>query len=261
MKQSASVQNRSYDRWTKTDHGISLSRRQPDEHVFAISADPENLTIDLSRSALIIVDMQNDFLDSQGWFAAVRGAKTDPLRKIVTNINAVSAEFRASKAPVLHLNWGVRKDLANLPANVIDKGSACGQEIGYGAPMPNGPVLVQGSWGAQSIPEIDTAQDDLHVSKHRLSGFRDNELDQILRRLGVTTLFFTGVNLDRCVFATLMDGSFQGYDSIVIEDATTTVSPPEVSDAILFLVRLLYGFTTTTENLLAGLLPGHKTGE
>ncbi len=261
MKQSASMPDRKYDRWTKTDHGISLSRRQPDERMFAISAEPENLTIDLSRSALIIVDMQNDFLDSEGWFAAVRGATTDPLRKIVTNINAVSTAFRAGGSPVIHLNWGVRQDLANLPANVIDKGSACGQAIGYGSPMPNGPVLVQGSWGAQSIPEITAAPDDLHVSKHRLSGFRDNELDQILRRLGVTTLFFTGVNLDRCVFATLMDGSFQGYDSIVIEDATTTVSPPEVSDAILYLVRLLYGFTTTTENLLAGLLPDHKTGE
>jgi ureidoacrylate peracid hydrolase len=63
------------------------------------------------------------------------------------------------------------------------------------------------------------------VHKHRLSGFWDNELDSVLRNLGITTLMFTGINLDRCLFATLMDASFLGYDCLVVEDATSTVSP------------------------------------
>ena len=116
-------------------------------------------------------------------------------------------------------------------------------------------MLVEGSWGSASVPAVDRDHTDLTVFKHRLSGFQDNELDQILRRLGVTTVFYTGVNLDRCVFATLMDGCFQGYDAVLVEDAATTVSPAYVSDAILYLIRLLYGFTTKTQALLEAIKP------
>jgi nicotinamidase-related amidase len=91
------------------------------------------------------------------------------------------------------------------------------------------------------------------VGKTRLTGFRDNELDSILRRLGVTTLFFAGVNLDRCVFATLADGCFNGFDAVLVEDATTTVSSPHTTEVILYLIRLLYGFTATSDDILAAL--------
>jgi ureidoacrylate peracid hydrolase len=162
---------------------------------------------------------------------------------------------------VIHLNWGVRADVANLPPNVVDKGSSCGQIPGYGDTIASGDVLVEGSWGSASVPAIDQADTDITVFKHRLSGFQDNELDQILRRLGITTVFYTGVNLDRCVFATLMDGCFQGYDAVLVEDATTTVSPGHVSDAILYLIRLLYGFTTKTQALLEAIETKTDIGE
>ena len=118
--------------------------------------------------------------------------------------------------------------MANLPANVLDKGSDCGARPGYGDQIPSGRVLVDGDWGAQSVASIDVDIRDISVGKTRLTGFSDNELDSILRRLGVTTLFFTGVNLDRCVFATLADGCFNGFDAVLVEDATTTVSPDYV---------------------------------
>ena len=217
------------------------------------AAAPKPVQADLSRSALLIIDMQNDFLSEDGWFATSRNADVSALSDVITQINALSGAFRASGAPVIHINWAVRPDVANLPANVLDKGSDCGGRPGYGDPIGPGRVLVDGDWGAQSVPAIDIAADDIAVGKHRLTGFRDNALDQILRRLGVTTLFFTGVNLDRCVFATLADGCFNGFDAVLVEDATTTVSPPYVTDAILYLIRLLYGFTATSTDILAAL--------
>ena len=238
------------DRWTDKGPVISMIRPASDTCPLSFTAAPYPVEIDLVRSALVIVDMQNDFLHSEGWFSSIRGADVKPLAAIIRNINALSAQFRRHRADVIHLNWGVRADLANLPCNVVDKASHCGRDVAYGDELPNGPVLVAGSWGAQSVDEITDSVDDLHVAKHRLSGFCDNELDQILRRREIRTLFLTGVNVDRCVFATLIDATFQGYDVVLVEDASATTSPAYVSDAITYIVRLVYGFTALTQDLL-----------
>lgn len=242
-----------WDRWHA--EGVRTSLVRPERKINAITfdANPDTVEVDLATSALLIIDMQNDFLDQRGWFADNRGQDVEPLKAIVEEINSLSSVFRKSNTPVIHLNWGVRADTANLPANVVDKASGCGAHTAYGDNARMGRVLVDGDWGSQSIDAIIAEPTDIHVSKHRLSGFCDNELDQILRRLGVTTLFFTGVNIDRCVFATLMDGTFQGYDAILVEDACQTPSPGYVSDAILYLVRLLYGFTAKTAPIVQAI--------
>jgi len=250
------------DRWSLSDDASSVSLVRPARRLREITfaANPTTLKTDLSRSAVVIIDMQNDFLSEKGWFATTRGVDVTALSSIIGRINAISAAFRDAGAPVIHINWAVRADAANLPANVLDKGSECCARPGYGDQIASGPVLVEGAWGAQSVPAIDIAPQDISVGKHRLTGFRDNALDQILRRLDVTTLFFTGVNLDRCVFATLADGCFNGFDAVLIEDATTTVSPPHVSDAILYLIRLLYGFTAMSSDILAAISSKDPTG-
>ncbi|MEP0521060.1 MAG: isochorismatase family cysteine hydrolase [Hyphomicrobiales bacterium] len=251
-----------WDRWHAADGRTSLIRRSRPTKSILLDANPGAIEVDLASSALLIVDMQNDFLEQEGWFAKDREQDVEPLKSVLDSINTLSATFREHQAPVIHLNWGVRADTANLPANTLDKANACGTQIGYGDKSQNGRVLVDGDWGSRSIDAIDVANTDFQVSKHRLSGFRDNELDQMLRRLGVTTLFFTGVNIDRCVFATLMDGCFQGYDAILVEDACQTTSPTYVRDAILYLVRLLYGFTVEATHILEavnGQLPTLQT--
>lgn len=232
---------------------MSLLRPAPMPQPIRFAADPKPVEADAARSALMIIDMQNDFLSDEGWFATSRNADVSRLSDVVGQINALSGAFRKVGSPVIHINWAVRSDVANLPANVLDKGSDCGARPGYGDQINSGRVLVDGDWGAQSVADIDVDSRDITVGKTRLTGFRDNELDSILRRLGVTTLFFTGVNLDRCVFATLADGCFNGFDAVLVEDATTTVSPPHVTDAILYLIRLLYGFTAKSGDILAAL--------
>lgn len=247
------------DRWKKDGDAVSLVRETRTPRIASLAAEPANLKLDLAACALVIVDMQNDFLDPEGWFAGARGVDVSALPGPVAPINALAAAFRGQDLPVIHMNWGVREDTANLPANVLDKAGGCGTYPTYGDDMPRGPILAEGEWGAASVPAIDVQPTDLMVSKHRLSGFRDNEFDQILRRRDIGTLIFTGVNVDRCVFATLMDASFLGYDCILVTDACTTVSPEYVSDAVLYLTRLLYGFTATTDAVLSALTPQNQT--
>lgn len=246
------------DFWTLTHEGVAdLSRMRKPARRVQISAAPDPVLVDLARSALLIVDMQNDFIDEAGWFAAMRGVSCAPLRDIAPRINALGDRFRTAGGAVIRINTGLRADLANLPAGSIARADDMGRRAGFGFARDGarGPVMQAGHWGTESHQSIQRADGDITVLKSRYSGFRDNELDQILRRLDVTTLFFTGVNLDRCVFATLIDGAFQGFDPILVTDACATPSPAATCAAIIELVEMLYGFTTTTDAILNGHAP------
>ena len=107
--------------------------------------------------------------------------------------------------------------------------------------------------GRRTIDNLTVAPTDILVHKHRLSGFWDNELNSILRQRGITTLLFAGINTDRCVFSTLQDAHFIGYDCVLIEDACATVSPDFVRDAVLYLVRLLHGVVATSDAIFSAI--------
>ena len=116
------------DRWSPFENGagISLLRPPPKSQPFRFQAEPKPIEADIARSALMIIDMQNDFLDTEGWFATSRNADVACLSDVVGQVNALSGAFRKVGVPVIHVNWAVRPDAANLPANVLDKGSDCG---------------------------------------------------------------------------------------------------------------------------------------
>jgi nicotinamidase-related amidase len=174
---------------------------------------------------------------------------------------AATINLLAAGGQVIWLNWGVRADRLNLPAGVLFKAKvdAQGQLTGVGyaesSPLDRGPSLVPGHWGAQVVDELPVAADDITVFKHRLSGFYDNELDSLLRQQGVKTLLFAGINTDRCVFSSLQDAGFLGYDCVLLEDACATPSPAYVSRAILFLVEKLHGFVASAQSLTVSLTP------
>ena len=103
------------------------------------------------------------------------------------------------------------------------------------------------------VDEINPGDGDYQITKHRFSAFWDCETDAVLRNLGITTLLIGGVNMDQCVMTTLEDASFLGYDTILIEDATATTSPEYCVQAVLYNVKLLFGFVTGSQAILDGL--------
>lgn len=226
----------------------NLVRPVPRKRPVRVAAEPNPLVFDAARTALVVIDMQNDFVSPGGWFDS-RGIDLGPARGVIGPINRMIAGARKAKIPIVWLNWGNRPDRLNLPHGVLRTGA-------YGAKLKRGPVLERGSWGASIADELDARKTDIHVDKHRLSGFWDNELDSILRRMQVTALLFAGVNLDRCVLATMQDAAFIGYDPILLDDCSATSSPQYCSEAARFLLRLLYGFVTTSSAVLAGLKRG-----
>jgi len=243
-----------HNAWTLAGDTVSLVRTPPRPKPVHVPALPQAIEFDLARSALIVVDMQNDFCHPEGWFAQ-KGIGIRPMRKPIDTIARLLPAWRAAGGAVLWLNWGIRADRRNLSPTVQFKGKRSAEGVGYAehSPIDHGPSLVQGAWGAQVIDELPVAPTDITVHKHRLSGFWDNELDSVLRQQGVTTLMFAGINTDRCVFSTLQDGNFLGYDCVLLSDACGTPSPAYVSRGIHFIVQQLHGFVATADALITSL--------
>ncbi len=251
MKRTGDIANRTSSTVLEPGDRISLARPRKVASLANLVACPVHVEVDFARAALVLVDMQNDFCHPDGWFART-GVDVSYANQIVPHLQPLLMSARQAEMPVVHLHWGVREDCLDMFPGHLAFSQRFGHRTGLGQTPPGGvgPALVQGSWGAQSISALSPEDTDIVVSKDRFSGFWNNPLDAILRRLDVTTLFFAGINTDRCVMATLQDASFLGYDVVLLEDAVATPSPPAVEQAALTLIRELYGFTCMTRDFI-----------
>lgn len=243
-----------HNAWQLHADRISFVRQPVAPQPLLIDAAPQPVEIDLARSAIVVIDMQNDFCHADGWFAQ-KGLGIKAARKPIPVIQKLLPAWREAGGAVVWLNWGIRADRLNLSPTVQFKGKRTADGVGYGEPSPvdHGGSLVQGSWGAQVIEELEVAGTDITVHKHRLSGFWDNELDTLLRQQGITTLLFVGINTDRCVFSTLQDANFLGYDCLLLADACSTPSPAYVTKGVLYIVQLLHGFVASATAVMQAL--------
>jgi nicotinamidase-related amidase len=240
--------------WQVTPEHVDMTRPAPAMRPLHLVAEPQSVTVDASKTALMIVDMQNDFCTEGGWLHS-RGIDITPNRAPIGPLLDVLAAVRDTAMPVIWLNWGVRKDLLNIHPSLRHAHNPTGLETDLAHPVPGtrSEVIAAGSWGAQVVDELVPAKGEIHITKHRFSGFWDTETDSVLRNLGITTLLIAGVNMDQCVMTTLEDASFLGYDTILVEDCTATTSPAFCVEATLYNVKLLFGFVTASAAIIDGL--------
>ena len=244
------------NRWTVPADGGPIDLRRPAaSHPATLAAAPRDITVDLSRTALIIVDLQNDFCAPNGWLASI-GVDVSVLAGAVSRSDALARASRAAGVPVIWLNWGNRPDQANLPPGVthVYDPDGTGAGIGHVLPSSGAAVLTKDSWGAALTAPLRAEPGDIQVDKYRMSGFWDTELDSVLRNLRVDTLLFAGVNSDQCVYATLIDAACAGYDVVLLTDASATTSPRYCHEATIYNTRQCFGFTTETDAVLGALL-------
>jgi nicotinamidase-related amidase len=231
--------------WT-VNHAIADISRPPQTPQTAIlPTETKTLHLDLAKTAILVIDMQNDFCHPDGWLAHI-GVDVTPARTPIEPLQKLLPILRQVNIPVIWLNWGNRPDLMNISANVLHVYNPTGEGVGLGDPLPaNGAqVLMKDSWAAAVVSELEQLPQDIHIDKYRMSGFWDTPLDSILRNLGRTTLLFTGVNADQCVMATLQDANFLGYDCLLVKDCTATTSPEYCWLATLYNVKQCFGFVT-----------------
>jgi nicotinamidase-related amidase len=237
--------------WGVSPDRVDLRREPAQPAVVTATARPQAVTLDLARTAILVVDMQNDFCHDGGWLASI-GVDIAPARTPIGPLRELLPWLRGRGCPVVWLNWGNRPDRANLPPGVLHVYDPDGRGGGIGAPArPGGsPTLEAGSWSAAIVDELKPEPGDIRVDKYRMSGFFDTPLDSILRNLAATTLLFAGVNADQCVLATLTDAACAGYDVVLLEDCAATTSPSYCFDATVYNVAQCFGFVTTSADLL-----------
>ncbi|HEX9463133.1 MAG TPA: cysteine hydrolase [Alphaproteobacteria bacterium] len=240
--------------WRVSADKVDMTRSPVPPRPISIVAQPQSIVVDLARTAMIVIDMQNDFCSPKGWLAHI-GVDVSPARRPITALNRLLPALRKAGVPVIWVNWGNRPDKLNLSPSLLHVYKPTGTGIGLGDKLPGSkaPVLQKGSWAAAIVNGLKTDRRDIHVAKYRMSGFWDTELDSILRNLGVTTLLFGGVNADQCVLCTLQDANFLGYDCVLVSDCTATTSPSYCWDATLYNVKQCFGFVTGSHDLRAAL--------
>jgi len=248
------------NQWRVGPQTVDLVRPPHEPKAIQLAAEPQDLVVDLARSAFVIVDMQNDFCE-KGGYLDYRGVDYTADRRPIEPIARTAPLFRQLGVPIVWLNWGVRPDLLNVSPSLLHAHTPDGSGAGLGETIPGGaPILVEGSWGAAIVNGLEPDARDIRVTKYRFSGFWDTPLDSILRNLGVQTLFFAGVNADQCVMSTLQDAMFLGYDCILVEDCVGTTSPEYCMQATLYNVKLLYGFVTRSASIASGLEEAQRAG-
>jgi nicotinamidase-related amidase len=242
------------NRWQVSPARANLVRPQVAARPITVQTDGKLLTLDLARTAIVVVDMQNDFCHPGGWLAHI-GVDVAPARAPIAPLQRLLPALRRHQVPVIWLNWGNRPDRLNLSPALLHVYNPTGAGIGLGDKLPGSDarVLERGSWSAAIVDELTVDPSDIHVAKYRMSGFVDTELDSILRNLGVTTVMFAGVNADQCVLCTLQEANFRGYDCLLLQDCAATTSPDYCMKAALYNTRQCFGFVIDSAVMAAEL--------
>jgi len=191
----------------------------PERH--AIPAAPYAFDLAPATCALLIIDMQRDFLEPGG-FGEMLGNDVAQLRRTIAPNQALLAAWRAAGLLALHTREGHRPDLADLPPAKKIRGRA---PTTIGDPGPMGRILVRGQPGHDIIPELTPAANEPVIDKPGKGAFFATDLHAILQNRGITQLIVTGVTTEVCVNTTVREANDRGYDCLVLEDCTGSYFP------------------------------------
>ncbi len=180
------------------------------------SSKKTNESREIRSSALLVIDMQRDFLDPRG-YAALAGVDVERLRSTIAPVRQLLAAARESGIRIIFTREGHRPDLADCPPAKLARSRAAGAEIGSGGPL--GRLLVRGEIGHDLIDEMDLAAGEIVIDKPGYSAFHQTDLDQILRSNAIDTLIFCGVTTEVCVHSSVRAATDLGYHCITVSDA------------------------------------------
>lgn len=227
-----------------------------------IAARPGAFEFDPSRTAVIVVDMQNDFGHPEGTFGRA-GIDLTGIRATIEPTARVLDAARANDMLLVFLKMGFKPELSDSGAPVSPNWlKHLPMKVGDETISPTGApsrVLIRDTWNTDIIDELPVGPDDLCVYKHRFSGFFETDLHEQLQARGITHLIFTGCTTSVCVESTIKDAMFRDYHCVVLEDCVNEAIggglPRSNHDATLLVIELLVGWISDSTTLLASLNP------
>lgn len=216
-----------------------------------IPASPAPFPFDAASAALIIIDMQRDFLQPGG-FGESLGNDVSLLRQTIAPLRAVLAAARESGIPVIHTREGHLPDLSDCPPSKLRRGEPSRR---IGDPGPMGRILIRGEYGHGIIDELAPLPGEPVVDKPGKGAFHATGFGDILAGLGVTQLVVTGVTAEVCVHTTVREANDRGFDCLVLSDCVGSYFP-EFQAAALAMISAqggIFGWTATSADYLAAL--------
>ena len=210
----------------------------------------EGLTVE--KTALLVIDMQRDFLDPRG-YAAKAGLNIVPLQAAIAPVRKLLDAARAAGLMIVHTREGHVPDLSDCPPYKLARSRNAGAEIG--SPGPLGRLLVRGEPGHDFIDELKPVPGEIVIDKPGYSAFAHTDLDHRLRVRDIDTLLLCGITTEVCVSSTLRDAVDRGYCCITVRDACAS-GFPDLHDAALRMIAVeggIFGSVSSSEQVAAKL--------
>ncbi|MFB9279271.1 cysteine hydrolase family protein [Cohnella cellulosilytica] len=207
---------------------------------------------DPGRTALVVIDMQNDFC-STGGFGERLGNDISPTRAIIPTIQELLRAARTAGLTIVHTREGHLPDLSDCPPAKLERSRRQGAGIGDVGPM--GRLLVRGEPGHAIVPELTPLQGETIVDKPGKGAFYRTELEDLLKDKGIEWLIVCGVTTHVCVHTTVREANDRGYRCLVPEDATAAFDPADQEAAIRMIRQQggIFGWTALTDEIVAAL--------
>lgn len=221
--------------------------------MITVPALPFEFPMPLEHTALVLIDMQRDFVEPGG-FGASLGNDVRPLQAIVPTLQTVLSRWRALGGCVVHTREGHLPDLSDCPRAKRDRGAPA---LRIGDPGPMGRLLVRGEAGHAIVPALAPLPGEVVIDKPGKGAFYQTPLQEALEARGITHLLITGVTTEVCVQTTMREANDRGYECLLLEDCTESYFPA-FKDATLAMVRAqggIVGWTAPSSALLDALLP------
>jgi ureidoacrylate peracid hydrolase len=218
-----------------------------------IEAEPEPISIDVLKTAVIVVDMQNAFVRKGGYFD-ITGHDISKTERIIGLCQKVITAARPKGARIIYFQMGCSPDFsdrgpADSPYNLKSKGL----DLIHRRPEVKDKFYIYGNWGAEIIEELKPRSEDIIVRKQKYDGFIGTNLEIILSTFGTKYLVFVGTATNLCVESTLRHAFFLDYFPILVSDAVSHAGENITQQATLLNVKTNFGWVTTSDSFVRGL--------
>jgi biuret amidohydrolase len=218
-----------------------------------LEAEPAPLSVDTDKAALVIIDMQRDFLEAGG-FGEALGNDVSRLQAAVAPCRATLAAARRLGMLIIHTREGHRPDLSDAPPHKVERGDPKNR---IGARGPMGRILVRGEPGHDIIAELYPQAGEPVIDKPGKGAFYQTDIELMLRNRGIDTLFVCGVTTEVCVNTTVREANDRGFRCIVLSDCCGSYFP-EFHEAGLAMIKAqggIFGSVAGSEAFLTSLTP------
>ena len=214
---------------------------------------PYDGSLDLVRTALVLIDWQHDFcgkggyVDQMGYDLSLTRRGIEPTRAVLEACRAIPG------FPIIHTREGHKADLSDCPPNKLWRSKRIG--AGIGDMGPAGRILIRGERGWEIIEELAPVPGELIIDKATKGAFTATDLDLSLRNKGITHLVFTGITTDVCVHTTMREANDRGYECLLLEDCTGATDQGNYEAAIKMIKMQggVFGAVSDSKKFLAAI--------